>query len=91
MGPFIIHHNSMASCTSAGGLADTAAVLTLKNLLHARKHYFTMGYRWIEVITFFQKHLHIRDPVWLELKVALKINKYENQVAHFDCTVTPSV
>ncbi len=27
-------------------------------------------------------------PVWLELKVALKTNKCENEVAHFDCTMT---
>lgn len=36
----------------------------------------------------FQKHLHIRDPVWLQLRVALKTNKYENQVTQSDCAPT---
>lgn len=80
----------MVNCTSLDGLVDTATVLTLKNLLHARKHYFTMGYRWIEVITFFLRNIskapaHQSPSLTGALKMALKWKKYEN---HFDCTVT---
>lgn len=39
MCPFIIHHNGMVS------LVDTATASALRNLLHARKHYFTTGYK----------------------------------------------
>lgn len=87
-----MHHNSTVSSTSFSGL-ETVTVLTSRTYCMPGNRWIHSG--WIEAIMFFLRNilkaatpLILGGIVWLELKVGLKTNRYENEVARLDCTMT---